>query len=430
MDRLAPLGRKLYDTRVLDLWERDTATLPRALRRRRRAYREFSRQFLSPLALEVDADPESYDPWPLLTESAKRGFQSEQLPAPLGTMPVMSIPTGLMFHTALKAEEFSAGCAGLGLAVMAHDLGAAALMLSGDLTAIRRWLVPLCRANRSGNPRLAAFAITEPGAGSDVEDTEGAPTARFVTTARRCAGGYVLNGQKIFISGGRHAHLVAVFAALEPDDGRAAHVQDDWTCFVVERGAPGFRTGRSEHKLGQRASDATELFFDDVFVPEENRVGAERSGWALNRNVLNYSRVPVAAIALGIAQSALEAAIEFTRRVRLGGRAALSYQEVQLAVADMWLDVSAMRGMVWQAARHSPSSQGVSSAAKAFCGDRAFAVANRSMDLLADHGSLSANRAEKAMRDSRLNQIYEGTNQINRLAVIEAFDTTDLRSST
>lgn len=426
VDRLSPVGRWLYDTSARHLWERDTATLPRVLRGRRRAYRAFARRHLTPLSLSVDADPGSYDPRPLLDASAREGFQSEQLPPPVGTMPVRALRHGTMFHTVLKAEEFAAACAGLGLSILAHDLGAAPLMLCGDPRSVRRWLVPLCRANRSGNARLAAFAITEPAAGSDAEDTVGATSARFGTTARRRAGGYVLDGQKVFISGGKHADLVTVFATLDPGNGTKGRIDEHWTCFVVERGTPGFRSGRSEHKLGQRAGDATELFFDNVFVPERNRVGPEFSGWALNRNVLNYSRVPVAAIALGIAQNALEAAIDFTRRTSLAGRPALSYQEVQLAIADMWLDVSAMRSMVWQSARHSPSNQGVSSAAKAQCGDTAFSIATRAMELLADHGTLSQNRVEKAMRDARLNQIYEGTNQINRLAVLEAFEDTDL----
>ncbi|MFN8036778.1 MAG: acyl-CoA dehydrogenase family protein [Acidimicrobiia bacterium] len=429
VERLAPIGRMLYDTRSLDLWERDTATLPRFLRRRRRAYRTFAQHTLAPLALNADAEPDRVDLRSLLAEAGRLGFQSEQLPPPFGTMPVQGMLRWSLFQTALKAEEFTAACAGLGLALLAHDLGSAPLYLSGDIRAARRWLAPMCRANRAGNPRLAAFAITEPAAGSDAEDTVGARAARPGTTARRANGGYVLNGQKVFISGGRHADLVTVFAALDPGDGDELRMDRHWTCFVAERGASGFRTGRSEHKLGQRASDATELFFDDVFVPSENRVGPEYAGWALNRNVLNYSRVPVGAIALGIARAAVEAAVDHARHTRLGNRPLLHHQEVQLTLADMWLDVSAMRGMVWQAARHMPPNQGVSSAVKAFCGDRAFAVAGRAMDLLGDAGALSTNRVEKAMRDARLNQIYEGTNQINRLAVIEAFADADFAGS-
>jgi acyl-CoA dehydrogenase len=192
---------------------------------------------------------------------------------------------------------------------------------------MRRWLVPVYRDNRVGRPCLAAYAITEPAAGLDVEDTDGAWAAHFRTSARRVRGGCVLNGQKVFITGGAHADLVTVFAVLEPDGGGPGRVDRDWTCFVVERGTPGFRTGRSEHKLGQRPADATELFLDDVFVPSENLVAAERSGWAINRNALYYSRLPVGAIAVGITLGAPEAATAYCRRTRLGGRPLLASQE-------------------------------------------------------------------------------------------------------
>jgi acyl-CoA dehydrogenase len=163
------------------------------------------------------------------------------------------------------------------------------------------------------------------------------------------------------------------------------------------------------------------LFFDDVFVPQRNLVGTERSGWALNRNVLNYSRVAVGAIALGIARGAAETATQFARETELNNKLLITYQEVQLALAEMWLDTMAMRGMVWQSARHFLPQQGIAAATKAFCGDVGYRVANRAMELMGDHGYLSTKGAEKAMRDVRLNQIYEGTNQINRLAFIESF---------
>lgn len=137
--------------------------------------------------------------------------------------------------------------------------------------------------------------------------------------------------------------------------------------------------------------------------------------------MLNYSRGPVGAIALGIARGAVEAATQFARETRLNNKPLIAYQEVQLALAEMWLDTMAMRGMVWQSMRHRLPVQGIASAAKAFCADLGFRVANRAMELMGDHGCLATCSAEKAMRDVRLNQIYEGTNQINYLAFIESF---------
>jgi alkylation response protein AidB-like acyl-CoA dehydrogenase len=278
--------------------------------------------------------------------------------------------------------------------------------------------------------RIVAYAITEPGAGSDVEESEGAAKARYVTQARKVEGGYVLNGQKVFISGGGHCDYASLFAVLEREDREKAQVDTDLTCFIVERDRKGFSVGRRERKLGQRACDASQLFFEDVFVPWRNLVGTERSGWALNRNVLNYSRGPVGAIALGIARGAVEAATRFARETRLRNKPLLTYQEVQLALAEMWLDTMAMRALVWQGARHFLPAQGITAATKAFCGDTAFRVANRAMELMGDHGYLDTWSAEKAMRDARLNQIYEGTNQINQLAFIEAFWESDIARPT
>jgi acyl-CoA dehydrogenase len=421
IQRLQPLGRWLYDHSSEALWERDTRTLPRYLRRRRRAYRRFASEYIAPLAYQADRSPEDYDPRPLLAKAGKLGFQSELLPWPLGRMPYRSLLGSKVMAMALKAEEFCAACGGLGVSLMAHDLGMGPLLLAGHLPTLLRWHWPINRANLRGDVKLAAYAITEPDAGSDMEGSEGAPFARYVTTARKEAGGYRLNGQKVFISGGGHCDYVTMFAVLEREGEEKAQVDTDWTCFIVERDRPGFGMGRREHKLGQRACDASQLFFDDVFVPRRNLIGAERSGWALNRNVLNYSRVPVGAIALGIARGAAEAATRFARETELSNKPLITYQEVQLALAEMWLDTMAMRGMVWQSARHFLPQQGIAAATKAFCGDAGYRVANRAMELMGDHGYLSTQGAEKAMRDVRLNQIYEGTNQINRLAFIESF---------
>lgn len=429
IERLKPMGRWLYDGSTKTLWERDTRTLPRYLQKRRRTYRRFAQEAIAPLAFAADQAPDEYDPRPLLAAAGRRGFQSELLPWPLGRMPFQALLNGKVFSAVLKAEEFCAAGGGIGLSLLAHDLGMAPLMLAGDLSAILRWFWPINRANLRGEVQLAAYAITEPGAGSDVEESEGAARAHYMTTARRVPGGYLLNGQKIFISGGAHCDYVTVFAVLEREDGQPARVDRDFTCFIVPRGTEGFRVGRQERKLGQRAADATQLFFDDVFLSPSHLIGNERSGWALNRNVLNYSRVPVGAIALGIARGAVEAATAFARESRLNNRPLVAYQEVQLALAEMWLDTMAMRGLLWQSARHSLPQQGIAAAAKAFCGDLAFGVANRAMELLGDHGYLATSGVEKAMRDARLNQIYEGTNQINFLAFIEAFWESDIAGS-
>lgn len=420
-DRLRPLGRWLFEHSQQSLWELDTRTLPMFLRRKRRLYRRFAQQHIAPLALTVDANPEESDLSPLFVEAGRRGFLSELLPWPLGRMPYRLLLGAKTFALALKAEEFCAACGGIGLALLAHDLGMGPLMLSGHLPSMLRWQWPINWSNLRGKPKIMAYAITEPEAGSDVEESRGAAVAHYGTTARKEPGGYVINGRKVFISGGARADYISVFAVLEREDGSPPQVDADFTCFIVEKIRPGFKTGRREHKLGQRAADATELIFQDVHLPPSNLVGSERSGWALNRNVLNYSRAPVGAIALGIARGAVDAATQFCRQARLKDRSLIEFQEIQLSLAEMWMEVMAMRGLVWQAARYKLPHQGVAASAKTFCADTAFRIANQAMQLMGDHGYLRDQRAEKALRDARLNQIYEGTNQINALAFIEAF---------
>jgi alkylation response protein AidB-like acyl-CoA dehydrogenase len=258
-----------------------------------------------------------------------------------------------------------------------------------------------------------AFAITEPGAGSDVEETEGGTQARLVTTARQVDGGFVLNGRKCFISDGAIADKVTLFAKLQ-DEGL-----ESWTCFLIEKGMEGYSVGRQEHKLGQRAADASELVLDDVRIPEKNVVGRLRSGWANNRNVLNYSRPVVGAMALGHARGAFERALEFCRKTTLGHKRLIDYQDIQIELADMIVKLWSARALIWHSCSQFRCYQSASAAAKVAASDVSFEVCTKAMEIMGDHGYLQSHGAESLWRDSRLTQIYEGTNQINRLAVIE-----------
>jgi alkylation response protein AidB-like acyl-CoA dehydrogenase len=182
----------------------------------------------------------------------------------------------------------------------------------------------------------------------------------------------------------------------------------------------GFSLGRHEKKMGQRGGDATELILEDVFIPDENRVGAERAGWAINRNVLNTSRPAVGAIGLGIGRGAWESCLDFCRRTRLGGKRLIEYQDVQIEIAGMFAKLLACRAMVWHTvSRYLPPMPLQSAACKSYCADTAVEVCEKAMEIMGDHSYLLANNVEKPLRDARLCQIYEGTNQINRLAMIE-----------
>ena len=404
---------------LVDRWEIETRQLPRPLRRLRRRFRDFARRELAPPALAVDALPH----WPidtipdplhrLLVTAGRAGWLSDLLPKPVGSGSPLAAAYPLSMITSLKVEEFSRACGGLMLLLSAHMLGQVPMLLSGDPLLIRRRLVPGLRRNLAGDPYLFAFAITEPDAGSDVEDGHGAALRHPGVVARRADGGWLLSGRKVFISGGDVARGFTLFAAL---DGEG---YESWTCFFLERGTAGFRPVRTELKMGMRASGAAELELLDVFVPDADVVGRLRAGWSLNRQTLNLSRIPVAAMAVGFAQAACDIAVEHVSRPRPGGRARIHDQSVQLAIADMITATSAIRAQVWTAAASWRLRQSTSAMAKFHATDTAMQVIETGMDLLGADGLLHHNRLEKVWRDGRLTQIFEGTNQINRLAVIE-----------
>jgi butyryl-CoA dehydrogenase len=416
----ATILRPFVDYEPASLWELDTRSLPRSLAKYRRRARAFAKRRLQPPALTVDGLPHrgAGEPLPealakLVATAGAEGWLTDMLPRPWGSMPPTSLRHPFAMRQALKVEEFSAACGGLMLLLCAHVLGVAPIMLSGDPGAIRRFLLPAFREIRRGRPHLFAYAITEPGAGSDAEDGHGASVYRPGVVARRTRGGWLLSGRKCFISGGDLARSICVFAALEGED------MASWTCFLVRNDMSGFRPARNELKMGMRASPATELELDGVFMPDDHVIGGLRGGWALNRATLNYSRLPVAAMGVGLARRAAEATLAAAVELKTGGESLLDTQQAQLTLAQMMAEVRAARALVWQAARRFAPRQAEASIGKFFCTDTAVRVCERAMDLLGPEALLQHRGIEKCFRDARLTQIFEGTNQINRLAVIE-----------
>lgn len=406
-----------YDPRPL--WEAETAQLPWALRLLRRRTRDFVQRHMAPLELVTDAAPHpapgvlSPELSALVAAAGRAGLLTDLLPRPLGSAPLLQYRHPLALQLSIRVEELSRGCGGLMLLLSAHELGLAPILLAGRVGTIRRFVLPAFRALKRGEPHLFAYAITEPAAGSDVEDSRGAKLYRPGVVARRVDGGWRLHGRKCFISGGDLARNISVFAALD-DEGI-----ESWTCFLVHHDMPGFRVTRTELKMGMRAASAAELEFNDVLVPDDHVIGGLRQGWALNRATLNLSRLPVAAMAVGFAQRACDIAFDFACRYRLGGKALINYQEIQLTLAQMIAETAAIRALVWSSARCYTPRQAIAAICKFYCTDVAVGVAERAMDLLGNHGMLHVHGAEKVFRDARLAQIFEGTNQINRLAVIE-----------
>lgn len=411
---LSNITRMIAAYESKDLWQIDTENLPGPLQKLRHNARSFARKHLRHRALKLDATGHPYrdEEKQVLKAAAHAGYFSDLLPAPLGSSPVDQYSYPFHLTSAVKIEEFTTECGGLGLMIGAHALGACPLIFSGNAANYLKFALPIFSENKKGNPVIMAYAITEPEAGSDAEDSEGAKHYRPRTVAKKVNGGYLLNGRKVFISGGDHADYITAFAALEGED------MSSWTCFMITKETRGFSTGRNELKMGQRASSATELIFEDAFVPDDHIIGGLRQGWALNRATLNYSRIPVGAIALGIARGALEAAIDFAAKNKLGNKQLLQFQEIQMQIAQMIIDTSAVRSMIWQSSQKWQARQMQASAVKVFASDTAMKVTQSAMDIMGNHG-LTHNRAEKAFRDARLTQIYEGTNQINRLGIIE-----------
>ena len=416
---LPAVSRALVEYQPVLLWEQDTLRLPKPLGQYRRAVRRFADEHLTPLAASIDAaahlplgqqHPELQT---LLELAAREGYLSDMLPRPIGSVPLLRFRYPLAWQQAIKVEELARACGGLMLLLSAHNLGVAPLLMSGDLLAARKFLLPAIRENNAGKPHLFAYAITEPAAGSDVEEGHGASLYRPGTVARKVPGGWRISGRKCFISGGDVAKSITVFAALEHEG------IDSWTCFLVRHDMPGFSVTRTELKMGMRASGAAELEFDKVFVPDNHVIGGLRNGWAINRSILNLSRLPVAAMAVGFAQAATELAADFACRYQLAGKSLIHYQEIQLQLAQMIGETSAIRALVWDSAQTWVPTQRKASINKFICTDAAVRVCESAMELMSNHGGLSQNQAEKAFRDARLTQIFEGTNQINRLAVIE-----------
>jgi alkylation response protein AidB-like acyl-CoA dehydrogenase len=418
--KLPPLSRLFVDYSARDLWETDTRRLPAPLSRLRRKARAFAESHLVPASAELDLAPHlppgqcHPKAWAIVREAGRQGWLSYFLPAPVGSMPLRAAFYPPIWHCSLVVEEFSRACGGLMLLLSAHHLGTMPLMLAGSAGTILKFLRPIYQSCLRGEPHLVAFAITEPGAGSDAEQGHGAALYRPGVVATATDGGYRLNGRKCYISGGDLAKSMTVFAALEGEG------MESWTCFYVDCASPGFSVTRTELKMGMRASSAAEIEFNDVFVPHSRVIGGLRNGWALSRAVLNTSRIPVASMAVGFAAAATEIAAEFACTYTLGGKRLIDYQDVQLDLATMVAETRAIRSLVWQEARHAwQPRQLFASVCKFQVTDRAQHVCAMAMDLLADHGSLHENRIERIFRDVRLTRIFEGTNQINRLSVIE-----------
>ncbi|HYM50790.1 MAG TPA: acyl-CoA dehydrogenase family protein [Candidatus Limnocylindrales bacterium] len=352
---------------------------------------------VAPRAAEIDARGEF--PWDI-----KKLFQEHDI---LGIPfePEYGGVSGSALTLILAVEEIAKVCATSSLILSVQSLGSLPIVLAGTEEQKRTYLPPLARGEK-----MAAYALTEPGSGSDAGGMR--------TRAARHGDTYVLNGSKTFITGGSVADTIVVFARTDQDgDTPARHI----TAFVVERDTPGFRVGKLEKKLGIRGSPTAQLFFEDVALPARNLVGQEGKGFQLAMRVLDHSRPGIAAQALGIAEGAFGVARRYARERRQFGKPIAEFEGLQFMLADMATQIEAARMLVYAAGdaldRHLSDIGASSAMAKVFASDVAMRVTTDAVQVLGGYGYLRDFPVERMMRDAKITQIYEGTNEIQRFVI-------------
>ena len=303
----------------------------------------------------------------------------------------------------LAIEELSAVDGSIGITVAAHNsLGTNHIFIAGNEMQKRKY-VPLLASGEW----LAAWALTEPGSGSD------AGGAR--TTAVKKGDRYVLNGNKIFITNGSHADVAVVIAVTDKSKGTHG-----LSAFIVEKGTKGFRPGKKENKLGLRASDTSELIFEDCEIPEENLLGKEGEGFIDAMRVLDGGRISIAALSLGIARGALDAAVKYVKERRQFGKAIAEFQGIQWKLADMATSLDAARLLTQRAAVLKDAGRKVtreSAMAKLFASEAAVRICDEAVQLFGGYGFIKDYPVEKFYRDVKLCTIGEGTSEIQRMVI-------------
>jgi butyryl-CoA dehydrogenase len=304
---------------------------------------------------------------------------------------------------AIAVEEIARVCASTAVIyLVTAGLAAKPIYLFGNEEQKQKYLVPIARGEK-----LACFALTEAGAGSDATAIQ--------TTAVRTDGGYILNGNKIFITNGEEAGIAVVFATINRELKTKGI-----TAFVVEKGTPGFSVGKLEHKLGIRGSSTAELVFEDCFVPEENRLAGEGEGFKIAMAAIDSSRISVAAQALGIAQGAFDKALAYAQERRQFGDPLSKYQAIQWMLSDMATRIEAVRLMVYRAAcleQEHLSFVRESSMAKLLAPEVAMFVCDRAIQIMGGYGYVKESSVERYFRDARICSIYEGTDEMQRMTI-------------
>jgi len=347
----------------------------------------------------ADIDEKEYFPEENFKILAENGLMGIQIPEEYG-----GAGAG-MLSLVLAIEEVAKVCAATSVILTTQALAIEPIHISGSEKQKKTYLYRL-----ASGQCLGALGITEPGAGSDV--------AGMKTFAKKVDGGYLLNGSKLFITNGGVSEIIGVVCYTDKSKGNKG-----MNILLVEKSDKGFAVGKKEHKLGIRGSDTRELTFEDVFVPEERRLGADGSGFKTLMTTFNYSRPGIAAQALGIAAGALEAAVKYAKERVQFGKTLSSFQGMQWMLAEMALSVEASRCLVYRVASlidDDPNSADIpkfASMAKWIASDTAMKVTTDAVQVFGGYGYIREYPVERMMRDAKITQIYEGTNQVQRIIV-------------
>ncbi len=360
--------------------------------------RDLAREKIAPRAAAIDETGEF--PWDIKELLAQQDILAMPFAEEYGGLGSSEVTILMVI------EELAKVCTTTSLLLCVQQLGALPILLAGTDEQKRQWIPKLATGEW-----LASFGLTEPGSGSDA----GAMRTRAV----RVGDHYVLNGLKHFITNAGVAHVNTVFAVTEPDRGVRGI-----SAFVVEDGTPGFHLGKVEHKMGIRGSQTGELVFEDCKIPAANLLGKEGEGFKIALATLDRTRPGIAAQAVGIAQGALDFAVQYAKQRVQFGKPIAENQGLQFMLADMEIATEAARQLV----RHvgelmdagSPDFGRYSAIAKTFASDTAVSVTNDAIQVLGGYGYMKEFPVERMMRDAKITQIYEGTNQIQRVVIARA----------
>ncbi len=359
-----------------------------------RTAHRFANEEVIPIAAEHDRTGEF--PRGVIRKAWELGLSSTCIPAEYGGLGLS------ILGSCVLTEEIARGCAGIATSVMCNDLGLTPILVGGSPAQKEQWLAPCAESFK-----LISFCLSEPGAGSDV--------AGLQLHAKKDGDDYVLDGTKAWITNGGEADLYTVFATL---DRKSRH--KGICAFVVSRDTPGLEPGKKEDKLGQRASDTRVIHFDGVRVPASQRLGAEGQGFSIAMQTLDRTRPMIGALAVGIARRALEECLAYAREREAFGSAIAEFQAVQFMLADMAKDIEASRLLTQQCAWMIDAGMRASkqsSMAKCFATDAAMKATIDAVQIFGGNGYTKEYPVEKLMRDAKLMQIYEGTNQIQRVVI-------------